>query len=282
MISIGRFKITLPIFGSFRLDGGSMFGSVPKNIWSRVINSDAENCIPLVTRSLLIVDDQAKRSFLVDTGMGEKWTEKLRGIYAINNNPATEVGINPSSLTDVILTHLHFDHAGGISYFDSNGALALTYPSAKIHLQRANYENAKHPTLKERASYLPENVEPLAAGDLQLYDGDAEIYPGIFVHRVDGHTTGQQWIEIRDGEQKIFFPTDLIPTSHHVPVPFHMGYDICAGTILKEKEQFGRRAVDENALVVFQHDAKVACALLNLNERGQFVAVPQAYGGSQR
>jgi glyoxylase-like metal-dependent hydrolase (beta-lactamase superfamily II) len=267
-MKIGRYTIREVIFGSFRLDGGCMFGSVPKNLWARSIAADQENCIPLVCRSLLLEDGD--RRILIDVGCGDKWSDKLRAIYGIELAPQPTLGFSPHTITDVILTHLHFDHAGGISYVDASGALQLTYPSARVHLQVANWERAQNPTPKDKASYLPENVEPLRKADLQLCDGSVEILPDIVVHRVDGHTPGQQWIEIIGDSRRIFFPTDLVPTSHHVPLAFHMGYDVCAETLLEEKRIFLERAIEPGTTVCFQHDRDVAFATIARNDKGHF------------
>jgi glyoxylase-like metal-dependent hydrolase (beta-lactamase superfamily II) len=259
-------KITEVLFGTFKLDGGCMFGSVPKNLWSRSIPGDEENRIGLACRSLLI--DADDRRFIIDVGMGEKWSEKQRQIYDIHNAPRNEWGFDPASVTDVILTHLHFDHAGGISYLDQAGELKLTFPEATVHLQRANWERAQNPSAKDRASYMKENIAPLQSAKLSLHEGDTEIYPGITLHRVDGHTPGQQWIEILSNSQRIFFTTDLIPTSHHVALPYHMGYDVCADTLLCEKQAFLDRAVSEQAVLYFQHDGDVAAARITVGARG--------------
>ena len=267
-MKIGAFTISEVIFGHFRLDGGCMFGSVPKNLWSKSISGDAENRIYLACRSLVI--DTGDRRFLVDVGMGEKWSDKQRQIYGIANTPKESWGFDPKSVTDVILTHLHFDHAGGITSPTSDGGVELSFPDATIHLQKANWDHANNPTLKDRASYLPENVQPLTKAKLSLYEGTSEIVPGLIVHRVDGHTKGQQWIEITDGTNKLFFATDLIPTAHHVPLAYHMGYDVCAETLLAEKQSFLERARNENALLCFQHDADTAAVRVVMNERGQY------------
>lgn len=267
-MKVGRYTVTPIQFASFRLDGGCMFGSVPKNLWSKGIAADAENCIPLVCRSLVLED--GSRTFLIDVGIGDKWSEKQRAIYGIDLNRELRDGYKLSTVTDVILTHLHFDHAGGISYRDAGGALRLRYSSATVHLQAANWQQAQNPTPKDRASYLSENVDPLKEAKLMLCDGVVEIAPDIIVHRVDGHTPGQQWIEIRGGATPLFFATDLIPTSHHLPLAFHMGYDVCAETLLKEKLHFLERAVKEDAVVVFQHDSVIEAARVGLNDRGQF------------
>ena len=266
-MKLGKFEIEHINFGFFRLDGGAMFGSVPKNLWSKRIPADEENCIRLAARGLKIT--HAQRVFLIDCGMGEKWQDKQRSIFAINNTQQKDWGFEPKSITDLILTHLHFDHAGGVSFYDAAGSLKLTFPNAQIHLQESNFKNAKNPSLKERASYLPENVDILESAKLSLIDGDIEIYPGITVHRVDGHTIGQQWIEIRDGNEVIMFTTDLIPTSHHLPLMYHMGYDACAATLMKEKEVFLSKAIKENAIVFFEHDAETPAGRIHINAKGQ-------------
>lgn len=267
-MKLGRFTIQEVLFGHFRLDGGCMFGSVPKNLWVKSITADEENCIPLVCRSLLIRDED--RVFLVDVGMGEKWGEKQRQIFAIQNTSSDTWGFQPDEVTDIILTHLHFDHAGGITHYNASNEAELSFPKARIHLQEANWIHAQNPTPKDRASYLPENVLPLKGAALFLHQGDTEIHPGISVHRVDGHTPGQQWIEIHDNGQSLFFATDLVPTAHHLSLPYHMGYDVCAATLLSEKKNFLERAVTENALVCFQHDRDTPAVRVMCDQRGHF------------
>jgi len=267
-MKIGRYSVRVVEFGSFRLDGGCMFGSVPKNLWSKSIASDSENCIPLACRSLLLED--GARSILIDVGIGTIWSDKLKSIYAIDLAPADSLGFSPSQITDIILTHLHFDHAAGIAYQRDDKSLELTYPNARVHIQVANWEHAQNPSPKDRASYLPTTIEPLKRANLQLCDGSVEILPEITVHRVDGHTPGQQWVEIGAGETRLFFPTDLVPTSHHVPLAYHMGYDVCAETILREKFAFLERATQPGVTVCFQHDTTRPFARIRQNERGGF------------
>lgn len=275
MMRFGRYSVKLVLFGSFRLDGGSMFGSVPKTLWNRSIPADSDNCIPLVCRSLLLEDDS--RKILVDLGTGDKWSDKLRLIYDINLTPAEQLGFSVDQITDVVLTHLHFDHAGGITHYTESGELTLTYPNARIHLQAANWERANNPTPKDKASYLKENITPLQSANLQLCDGEVEILPDLIVHRVDGHTPGQQWIEVGDSSDqhspRLFFPTDLIPTSHHVPLAFHMGYDVCADTLLREKLAFLERAAALNATVCFQHDRDRPLGRIFRNDKGLYEVV---------
>ena len=269
MIKFGEFEISFHDFGSFRLDGGAMYGSVPKNIWEKRAKADNENCIQLATRSMLI--KYKNRVILIDVGLGDKWNDKSRKIFAIQNKPISDLGFDQNSVTDIILTHLHFDHAGGISRFKAGtNEIELVYPQAQIYLQKDNFENALHPNVREKASYLPENVEVLKKAKLNLVSGNVEIVPGISVHQVNGHTVGQQWIEIKSGSESIMYPTDLIPTSGHLPIPFNMGYDICTSTILKEKEEFLSYAMKRNALVVFQHDPIVESCRVTKDDKGHY------------
>lgn len=268
-MKFGRFDVTLHNLGFFRLDGGAMFGSVPKNLWAKRIQPDDENTIRLATRVMLIRDE--KRSFLVDVGMGEKWDEKARRIFGIQNSSPDEWGFEARDVSDVILTHLHFDHAGGISrYKKGTSDVELVFSRAQVFLQESNLQNAKAPNVKERASYLPENVQCLEEAMVSLVSGDIRIYPDIWLHQIDGHTVGQQWVEVRDGNQSLMYATDLVPTSHHLPVPFHMGYDINAGALLKEKEQFLSRAVETNSIVVFEHDPEIPAARITKDAKGHF------------
>ena len=250
-----------------------MFGSVPKALWAREAPPDTENRILLATRSLLIED--GKRKILVDAGCGDKWTEKTRAIFSIGeipdqypDTPAPQYPL--PGITDVILTHLHFDHAGGVSRY-GEGGLEPCYPGARHFVSAANRENAKHPNVRERASYLAENVDILDRIDLILTEDGQEILPGLTVHRSDGHTRGLHWIELTDGEVTIAYPADLIPTSKHLPVPYVMGYDMCAERSMEEKRSFLEQAVAGRWIVVFEHDPDLAAARLAFDERGRAI-----------
>lgn len=263
-MQIGRFSVRVHNHGFFRLDGGAMFGAVPKTMWSRVAPADESNRILMATRSLVIED--GGRKMLVDVGCGDKWNEKTRAIFDFPEGPYRPV----PGVTDVLITHFHFDHAGGISRFEGDTPVA-NYPDAIHHVPRANLENARHPNVRERASYLAENLDVLDTVDSRrLEDGD-EVWPGVTVHRSDGHTLGLQWVRISDGGETAAFPTDLIPTSHHLPLPYPMGYDMCAQTVMEERRRFLERAVAERWVVVFEHDPEVGAARLEFDERGRAV-----------
>ena len=269
-MTFGKFKISAPKLGLYRLDGGAMFGTVPKTIWSGLIAPDADNCIHLAMRGLLI--DTGDRLFLADLGSGDKWTEKLRRIYAIRHFSPEETGIDPGDITDIVISHLHFDHGGGISQYRSGGTteVELCYPRARVHLQEDNYRTAQNPNARERASYLSENVRVLEQTQLLLTKGSQEIYPGLWVHQSNGHTRGHQWLEVRAGAESVVFPSDMVPTSHHLPLPFLMGYDIAGETLLLEKEDFLRRAVAGRWVVVFCHDPDVPAGRVTMNDKGHF------------
>lgn len=270
MMEFGRFRVSVVNHGFYRLDGGAMFGVVPKTIWSRLIPPDDENAIRLATRSLLV--DAGDRVFLADVGSGDKWTEKLRRIYGIQNIPPDQAGFEPASVTDVVLSHLHFDHAGGISRRKPGSPedLELCYPEANVFLQADNYETARNPNPRERASYLPENVRILDRARLRLTRGSEEIYPDLWVHQNNGHTRGQQWLEVRNGRESIVFPSDLIPTSHHLPLPYSMGYDMSAETLLREKKDFLDRAVAGQWVLVFVHDPDVPAGRVKIDDNVRY------------
>lgn len=271
------YEVSMVVTDYFRLDGGAMFGSVPKTLWSKRIEPDDANRIPLACR-VLVLKGHGK-IILVDVGCGTKWKEKERGIYAIEHllsgaAGAGAVGAGLASVfagaTDIILTHLHFDHAGGISTQNADGSAGLTFPQARVYLQQDNWSHANHPGVRERASYLEENIRPLESADLRLVDDGQEIIEDIRVFRINGHTRGMQWILIGQGSDAIAYAADLIPTSHHLPVPYVMGYDICAETSMREKEAFLEQAVTDGWRVMFEHDRLCPMARVARDARGAF------------
>ncbi len=248
--------------GYLWLDGGSMFGSVPKPLWSRLQPPDERNRIRLAMRCLLL--EGHGRRVLVDVGLGDKFSAKLVDIYRVEHDAATleralaARGLGPADITDVLLTHLHFYHAGGSTRREGE-RLIPTLPRARYHLQRRNLDNARSPNLRERASYLPENFEPLAeAGVLQLWDGAASPWPGIELIPAEGHTRGQQLVRVGDAARALYYVADLIPTSSHVRIPFVMGYDVAALETMGEKRALLDRAARERAWIFLEHDPLMA------------------------
>ena len=270
MTGFGRFQVAIRSHGFYKLDGGAMFGNVPKPLWEKLIPADADNRIRLATNSLLI--RTGDRLFLVDAGNGERGSEKHRRVFGIEPFPDGPRGIEPSAVTDVIITHLHFDHCGGLAAAGPDGpdGPSLRFSGARIHVQKANLENARHPNAREKASYLADNTALLDRSNLFPTEGSQEIAPGIWVHRSDGHTRGLQWVEIRDGDRSLVFPSDMIPTSRHLPLPFTMGYDICVERLMAEKEALLKRAAENDWILVFVHDPDMPAARIKTDERGHY------------
>ncbi len=267
---VGRYSVTVHNHGFFRLDGGAMFGSVPKALWAKDSPPDDQNRILLATRSLVIEGDG--RKILIDAGCGDKWSEKHRAIYCIGERGPGEGGNwrpHPvPGVTDVVLTHLHFDHAGGVSQLGPGG-IEPSYPQARHFVSRANYEIAQIPNVRERASYLPENVDVLSQVDLTLTEDGDELFGGLTVHQCHGHTRGLQWIKLTDGKVTVVYPADLVPTAKHIPVTHVMGYDMCAETAMVEKRDFIQSAVTGSWILVFGHDPSVVAGTVDFDDRSR-------------
>jgi glyoxylase-like metal-dependent hydrolase (beta-lactamase superfamily II) len=262
-LQLGEWTLHTIESGYLWLDGGAMFGSVPKPLWSRTNPPDERNRIRLAMRCLLLVG--RGRRVLVDVGMGDKFDAKLRDIYRVEDEPRLEhsleeAGVRPSEITDVVLTHLHFDHAGGSTVRTAEG-LAPRLPQARWYVQRRNWENAHAPNPRERASYMPENFDALLeAGVLEFWEGPQRPWPGIEIVTAEGHTRGQQLLRVEGGGTAAWFLADLIPTAAHVRIPFVMGYDIAAIETMTEKRELLSRAAAERAWVVLEHDPDTAMA----------------------
>ncbi|CAN5768171.1 MBL fold metallo-hydrolase [soil metagenome] len=276
---IGRYNVQTLEGGRLGLDGGAMFGIVPKPLWSRAIQPDEKNRIPLAMRCLLIEGEG--RLILVDTGLGEKEDAKFRDIYAVDQEQSslrrslTAAGFVPEEITDVVLTHLHFDHCGGATrYTGEEERLELVFPNATHHVQESHWQWATE-SPREQASFLARNLDPISdSGQLSLVRGDAELFPGIDTLVVDGHTHGQQLLTVRGGGNTLFYAADLLPTSAHVSPLWIMSYDIEPLKTLEEKQRLLRRAVDEDWIVVFEHDVNVGAA--RIQEDGQTFKVMDA------
>ncbi len=263
-LTLGPWTVHTLETGTLRLDGGSMFGSVPKPIWIRSHPADERNRITLAMRVLLIEGEG--RRVLVDIGVGDKFAPKLVDIYAVDHGEHTlerslaVLGLGVEDITDLVLTHLHFDHAGGATRLQA-GVLTPRLPRAHVYVQRRNWDNAQRPNPRERASYMPENYVPLMdAGVLRLWDGPQRPWPGIELFTAEGHTRGQQLVRVSGPEGTLYFVADLIPTASHVRIPFVMGYDIAAIETMDEKRALLTRAVAEGAWICLEHDPTVALA----------------------
>ena len=261
---IGGWTVDAVDTGFFWLDGGSMFGSVPKPLWSKLQPPDERNRIRLAMRCMLLRGHG--RVVLVDDGLGDKFPPKLVDIYRVEPDAPTleqslaALGLTVADVTDVVLTHLHFDHAAGSTRV-VDGRVVPRLPNARYHVQRKNLENARHPNPRERASYMPENFEPLAeAGVLDTWDGPGTPWPGFEIVTADGHTRGQQLVRVHGAEGAVCFVADLVPTASHVRIPFVMGYDVAAIETMAEKQAILGRAAAEGAWILLEHDPLVAFA----------------------
>ncbi len=271
-MKIGRYEIHAIETGRFALDGGAMFGVVPKPLWEKTNPPDESNRISLAARALLLVGDG--RKVLIDVGNGDKYSEKLIGIYKFDTTrfnlgrSLAEHGLTAADITDVILTHLHFDHAGG-STVRENGALRPTFPSARYYVQHDHWKAASAPTERDRASFFPDDFRPLQQhGVLEFSDGEGELLPGIDVRLVHGHTTALQCPVISDGKRTIFYCADLIPTTAHLALPWIMAYDLRPLMTLQEKRLILKEAVENDWVLFFEHDPLIEAARVIEGEKG--------------
>ncbi len=258
--------------GRFGLDGGAMFGIVPSTLWSKLNPPDDQNRIDLALRVLLIMGN--KRNILVDNGIGTKFPEKYEEIYKIDHSKYNlesslkRFNLETGNITDVILTHLHFDHAGGSTY-EEDGEYKLTFPNATYYVQKANYEWALTPNDKEQGSYLKENFVPvLEKGKLQLVEGKFEIIPHIDVIISDGHTVGLQLVKVSDEANTLVYCADLIPTTSHIKIPYIMGYDIEPLKIMREKKELLSLACNDNWTLFLEHDIITEAVKVKKTEKG--------------
>lgn len=272
-MKIGNYHLSTIETGTFALDGGAMFGVVPKTLWEKAIQPDDKNRIPMASRALLLVGNG--RKILIDDGNGAKFTEKLKTIYKIDSSKndlessLKKHGIAPPDITDVILTHLHFDHAGGSTFRDADGTVKPTFPHARYYVQREHWEAANNPTERDRASFFPEDFLPLQEhGLLHFTEGEGEILPGISCRICNGHTSALQAPLISDGTTTILYVADLMPTIAHVQLPWIMGYDLRPLVTLEEKRRILNEAVEGNWMLFFEHDATVETCRLQRTDKG--------------
>lgn len=271
-MKVGPYVVHSVETGRFALDGGAMFGIVPRPLWAKTNPPDERNRIELAMRALLVLG--AGKTILVDAGIGKKFSDKLRDIYRVDHSRADlesslkDLGVTPSDVTDVILTHLHFDHAGG-STVKVDGRVKPTFPNAKYYVQKAHWDLAVRPTEKDRGSFMEDDFLPLKeAGVLEFVDGEVEMFPGIDLLVCDGHTSAQQLPRISDGRTTIFYCCDLIPTASHLPLPYIMSYDLRPLQTLEEKRRILSRAFEEHWTLFLEHDPFVEAVRLGEAERG--------------
>jgi len=274
-MKLGDIEFHIVCAGHVRLDGGAMFGVIPRTLWEKKIAPDARNRITLAMNCLLI--HAAGKRILVETGAGDKWDPKLRDIYAIEPSRLVdglrEYDLRPEDIDIVVNTHLHFDHCGGNTSTEKGKVLPV-FPKARYVVQGGEFEHAKNPNERDRASYFDENYVPLgSAGMLSLIEGNHAIVPGVELIVVRGHTAHMQCVKLTDGGKTAFFFTDLIPTTAHLPLPWIMGYDLYPMTTLENKKRWVPQVIREGWLALFGHDARVPAAYLRERD-GKWEAEP--------
>jgi glyoxylase-like metal-dependent hydrolase (beta-lactamase superfamily II) len=265
-MKLGRLKIDAVSDGVFRLDGGAMFGIVPQTLWKKRMPPDDLNRI-LLGLNVLLIDD-GKEVSIIDTGVGTKIGGKFSERYGIERKNTLlegllEKGYKPGDIDRVILTHLHFDHAGGATLADEKGRPIPAFPSAKYSVQKAEWEDALTPNEVTRASYLEENFVPLErSGQLEILEGNSRLSREVRVELTGGHTRGHQVVYIESEGESLVHMGDIVPTSYHLPLPYIMGYDTFPLTTLDIRKEIYGKAVDQHWRLFFEHDPHPRAAML--------------------
>jgi methylmalonyl-CoA epimerase len=274
--NLGNIELISVCDGFIGLDGGSMFGTVPKPLWQRKAPADARNRIDMAMRPLIV---RGARTMIVDAGLGDKDDEKFHEIYKVDrrrnlDHALADAGLSVEDVEIVLASHLHFDHAGGFTVRGPDGHVRPRFPRAQYVARRGEWEDATRPHERNRASYLMDNYVPLAdAGVLQLVDDDQTIMPGVRVRRTGGHTMHHQMIVIESGGKTAAFVADLIPTAAHAPAAWIMGYDLYPMDTLAAKRTFLGEAVEKEILIFFEHDPSIPAGYIR-EDNGKQLVVP--------
>ena len=280
-LALGDFALTLCSDGTYLLDGGAMFGVVPKTLWQKRAVPDDLNRILLGLNSVVVRTGSA--TLVIETGVGNKQSEKMREIHQTNAQlPASlaAAGVDPAEVTHVINTHLHFDHCGWNTTLHADGSVTPTFPNARYFAHRGEVEHGHLQLDRDRVSYLSPNYDPLIeSGQMTLLDNDSirrdpTILPGVWVEVFPGHTAQMMGIHLESHGQHACYIGDLIPTSHHVDPTWVMGYDLDPITCIEQRKRFLARAIPEQWIVLFPHDHHIPAATLSLNEKGKPIATP--------
>ena len=264
-MTFGEFELTPLLDGYFRLDGGAMFGVVPKTLWEKRAPADDRNRITMAMRPLLV---RSERLMIIDAGSGDKMDAKFADIYGFDRREHLDLtmaraGVRAEDIEVVLASHLHFDHAGGFTARDASGAVRPRFPSAKYLVNQGEWDDATHPHERNRASYFAENYVPLQeAGVLALMPDDAVVAPGIRVRRTGGHTRFHQIVYIESGGKTAVFAADLMPTTAHVDVPWIMAYDLYPMDTLEFKRAFVADAIEREYIIFFEHDPVIAAGII--------------------
>jgi glyoxylase-like metal-dependent hydrolase (beta-lactamase superfamily II) len=278
-VTLGSLELTPLLDGYLRLDGGAMFGVVPKPLWEKRAPADERNRITLAMRPLLV---RGERLMIIDAGAGDTMDAKNAGIYALDRAENLDVtlaraGVAAHTIEIVLASHLHFDHAGGFTCRDATGRLRPRFSNARYLVNEGEWEDATHPHERNRASYMPDNFVPLQqAGVIDFTHGDETIMPGVRVRRTGGHTRCHQIVYLESGGRTAVFTADLMPTTAHIDEPWIMGYDLYPMETLAFKRHFVREAIDREYLIFFEHDPNIAAGYIReRNGRKHVEAVKQ-------
>jgi len=269
MLQLGRWRLTALLDATFAVDGGSAFGIVPRSLWARQAPPDEQNRIRLAARSLLAVDQAAGRRVLVDAGFGDCLEPAFAARHAVDRSGGglqaglAALGLGPGDITDLVLTHLHREHAGGLVRPGRGGTPELAFPRATVHVQRRAWQWAHAPSEHDRAAFRPEQLAPLAHGSqLHLVDGEQELFPGFELVVSEGHTVAQQLPRIRGDSSHLTCCGDLVPTAAHLRPAWGMAFDLSPLTAIEEKKVLLAEALEDDGILLFGHDpAIVACRL---------------------
>jgi glyoxylase-like metal-dependent hydrolase (beta-lactamase superfamily II) len=289
-VQLGEIEITIVSGGPFRLDGGGMFGIVPKALWERTNPADERNRIQLDTNCALLrvggraegppLGRSASRRILIDTGNGTKLSERDREIFAIDPSVTlvgslAAAGVTPEEIDVVLLTHLHLDHVGGGTYRDADGTIRPTFPRARYVIQRGEWEDAVANRSTMRTSYRPENLLPLQeAGVLDLIEGDVEVAPGVRTLVTGGHTRRHQSVRLESGSARGIYFGDLIPTMSHLKGPYNMAYDLYPYDTMQRKLALLEEAARNDWLVLYDHDPQTRAGRVRPDGKGGFAHAP--------
>jgi glyoxylase-like metal-dependent hydrolase (beta-lactamase superfamily II) len=278
---LGDFTLYAISDGLYRLDGGAMFGTIPKIMWDKVKPPDERNRIDMCLSCLLVIRGDDK--VLIEAGIGDKNSPKFNEIYGVDrittiDKELAKLGLTSLDINHVVLTHLHFDHAGGLTVLDKSGEPVPHFPNAMHHLHMLEWETALHPHARNKASYLESDWMPVyEAGLSRMQEGETfEIIPGITGQRVGGHTPGHTMVRIeskiagKDGVRVAVFPGDLIPTGAHVPIPWVMGYDLDPTGMVDQKEKYLPQWHKEHALIVFVHETRYPWGFIRDDGKGRW------------
>ncbi len=279
-MKLGDIELQSILENYFRLDGGAMFGVIPKVIWNRLYESDENNLIRLDLNPMLI--RTRKENIVVDTGFGDVLNEKEQKIYTLGgqtrwDDELTQKGLTSDDITAVILTHAHADHAMGALRMGKDGRPELRFPNAKIYIQKREWQDAMNPDERTAATYLVHNLRLLEeSGRLELLDGDTELFSGVSVMITGGHTPGSQAIIVDGGGQRVIYPADIMPSSAHIRVPYVAAVDLDPATTMERKRWLHEKMLKDDWIIAFDHDIHLKFAKFKAGEKGRIEAISAA------